>query len=207
MIRLLVFALVALVTLVVLSPLSVFATGTTVPQTGEVGAYNLDNNWVRLTIITNGGYAGFTVKSDWNLVAMHGNLPVVVVAFEIPDSVDAGTKDSTNLAVSMLDPDAPKAKVFLERVIGGTTSPEPDGKWTLYQRKAPQGPTLYTIIDAVARVADVTVVVRLAWPHLSGEPKGHDAQMRTLLEHVINSVQGGVGAYRIHSNEVFRRSN
>jgi hypothetical protein len=179
------------------------------PQSGDVAVQRLSEG-IRFTIVTPHGYVGFDARADWPVLAMQSFLPITVTAFQIPDPADVQTKDSTNLAVSLFQQDADSARQRLSTIkeqgeSAGT--PEHYKGWTIYRRDANQGATRYTVVDALAPTADVICGVRLAWPHLSTHTAGYDAKMEALLRATLDSVQGALGPYQLHRDEILRRPN
>jgi hypothetical protein len=192
--------------LVVLFAISANAAQTV--QTGDV-AVQQQGDHVRFTLITAGGYAGFVAAADWQVIAMQSRPPVTVSAFYVPDPADNGTRDSTNLAISLFTPGVPKADDAIAAIGmargSGPVTIESRGEWSIYRQDAYQGGTLYTILDAKSRTADVICGVRLAWPHLKGHRSDHDARMNALFDATLASISGSVGTYELHLGEIVRR--
>ena len=163
----------------------------------------------KLTILTPHGYVQFWAADDWPVVGSQTKLPVAVMGFQIPDSADEGTNDSTNLAVSLYDQNSVKGQEAMKLVGRRYGSAEPTvtrvGEWKVFEQRAFQGKTEYTILDALRPIADVTASVRLAWPHLAKQGLGHDARMREIFTNTINSFRGGLGTYKPQPDEVVRR--
>jgi hypothetical protein len=180
------------------------------PQIGDVAVQNLsDQHSIRFTLITSHGYVGFTVPGNWSLIAMQSHLPITVTAFQIPDAADEGTKDSTNLAVRLFQPDSDKAQAALKvsenQYIAENWTSETYKAWTIHKHDAAQGPTTYTIVDAYTPVADVDCGVRLAWPHLAMHSGEYGSSMKAVLMSLLDSMEGQSAPYQIHSGELVRR--
>jgi hypothetical protein len=54
-------------------------------------------------------------------------------------------------------------------------------------------------------VADVTVAVRLAWPHLADNPRDYAQRMEATFRGVLDSVHGGIGLPEPRIGETIRR--
>lgn len=165
---------------------------------------------VELKIVTKGGYVSFTVGDTWPVISMQSKLPIAAAGFQIPNPVDEGTSDSSNLALNLYDLSTEPGRTAFEKPVKqyGVKAPKIEnfGEWTLYQQEAMQGATRYTILDAKkSSVADVSVSARLAWPHLKSNPKTHDSQMFSVFKVFLESVHGDLGPYVPLQNEVIRR--
>jgi hypothetical protein len=179
------------------------------PAPGDVAARAGASNVTTFTIVTTTGYVSFDSGNDWSVFAAESRMPVARMAFQIPDTVDLNTPDSTNLVVGLYQINSATADEALE-ILGrpyGEFAPATTrrGAWTIVTQDAKQGGTLYTVMDAKAPVADVRVGVRLAWPHLPGHAAGHDSDMQTLFFKVLDSIKGGIGPYKLRDGEVLRR--
>ncbi|MBW8880408.1 MAG: hypothetical protein JF615_02985 [Asticcacaulis sp.] len=161
------------------------------------------------TIVTNGGFVRFPAGEDWTVLDMQPYMPVAAAVFQIPDSADAGTGDSSNMIVGLYKPgDASADNGFA--AIGqqlGETAPtiETHGAWRIYRQTAAQGETEYSILDARSRIADVNVGIRMAWPHLKDQPADHEDAMRTLFLNELDGITGATGPYALQSDDVVRR--
>jgi len=164
---------------------------------------------VELTIITNSGYVRISPDDNWVVLGMQSKMPVATAVFQIPNEADANTEDSTNLLVSLCDQESEQGKSALKQVgkSYGPLKPEESNfqGWLLYSQKANQGTTVYTIIDAVKPIADVTVSVRLAWPHIENNSPNYDSDMKKTLERFLGSTTGALGKYEPRNSEVIRR--
>jgi hypothetical protein len=166
---------------------------------------------VELTIVTPKGFVSFAAGDDWPVVGSQTKTPVAVMAFQVPDPADEGTPDSTNLAVSLFDAGSDQGRKAIAG-IGRQYGQKPPtvlrvGEWKTFEQTAAQNGTEYTILDASRQVADVTVSVRLAWPHLAGHSKDHAHEMRQLFESTLRSVHGGLGPPKVDPKSVTRRQS
>lgn len=164
---------------------------------------------VELTVITPKGSVSFTADDEWTAGMAQTKLPVAAIGFQVEDPVDRGTADSTNVIVSLYDQTSPAGKDGL-KTIGKQYGPVPPaasrvGDWQVFEQRGAQGATEYTILDARRDVADVVVGVRLAWPHLKGQPKNHEATMRELFSNLLASIHGELGRRRLKPGELIRR--
>jgi hypothetical protein len=164
---------------------------------------------VEFTVITTKGEVGFTAEDDWVVIGMQTKLPVAVVAFQIKDPADEGTQDSTNLAVNLYDLGTPQGREAIKKVGKkyGIDQPKASrvGDWQVFDQQSTQNGSVYTTLDARREVADVTVSVRLAWPHLKAHTKGHESAMRALFARVLASVHGRLGPHDAKPGEINRR--
>jgi hypothetical protein len=157
------------------------------------------NAAVDMKIVTPKGYVAFTVGDNWTTIAMQTKLPIATAAFQLPNPNDNGTSDSTNLAIMLYEPDSDKARDSFEAEVKqyGPKAPLVQSlkKWTIYRQEAKQGNTPYSIIDAKRKdVGDVWVSIRLAWPHLAGNPKSYDSEMESTFRAFMNSIYGRIGS-------------
>lgn len=162
-------------------------------------------------IITNNGFVGFTVGDDWPVISMQSKLPIAVATFQIPNLLDVGTDDSTNLGISIYDINTKSGLTAFNSAVKkfGADTPlkvEEYGQWTVYRQQAFQGQTRYTILDAKnTKIADVAVSVRIAWPHLTSDTEEYDSYMNSVFHTFLRSIHGGKGPYKPHPDEVIRR--
>jgi hypothetical protein len=147
---------------------TVSATQAEPPQIADVATWpQPDHLHTRFTLITEKGFVGFTVGGNWAVIAMQSHMPVAVAAFQIPDGADAGTQDSTNFAIQLLQPDSERGKAMIahddaKHAAAGAVQASYSG-WTTYTYTSNQGPTAYTVMDARGSKADVICGVRLSW--------------------------------------------
>ncbi len=179
------------------------------PQPGEVAALLTPDGQTRFTLITPGGHVGFT-SGDWAMLGVRGDMPAASFEFQIPDTADRGTGESSNITVALYQPDTRAGRDALAQF---GKSLEPAGRpkketyngWTIYSQSVVAKGTPYSLVDAESRQADVDVIVRLNWPHLPGQSGTHNADMRALMLKTLDSVSAGTGAYAVHPGEVVRR--
>jgi hypothetical protein len=168
------------------------------------------NAAVEMKIVTTTGFVAFTVGDNWSVLSMQPRLPIAAGVFQIPDSADVGTKDSTNLIVMLFQADSEKAREKFDSPIKRLGDGDPENEsfddWTIYRQQAKQGDTLYSILDAKRKgVADVWVSVRLAWPHLGSNSDGYNVEMEALFRTFLRSIRWGLGSYVPRDDEVIRR--
>lgn len=149
-----------------------------------------------LKIPTNKGFVAFTVEGEWPVLSLQMNLPLAAAAFRIPNPADAGTQDSTNIVIALYDPRSAEGRTAFKAPVkqyGPTPAKvEAMGPWTLYRQEALQGDTAYTILDAKrSGVLDVSVSVRMVWPHLAGNAPDYDRDMDAVFKGVLQSIHGG----------------
>ena len=164
---------------------------------------------VELKIITADGFVAFTVKDHWPVISMATEPPIMTAVFQLPNVADQGTPDSTNLSIRFFDLGAAAARERF-RSVGepiGSVLPERDAfeGWTVYQQQAKQGDTEYSIIDAKRDLDTLSVAVRIAWPHLKGNPRGYSDEMQQTFRSVLRSIYQHIGPYEPGENEVIRR--
>jgi hypothetical protein len=163
---------------------------------------------VRFTIITTKGYVGFSVPKDWRVLSLQSKPPVAAAAFLAPNSADEGTHDSTNVAITLIQPNTDQGKSALSRVgksYEGDVVASSRSGWECYSQSTHQKKTTYTILDAKKSVADVIVSVRVAWPRLPKNPLSYDSDMKAVFESLLDAIDGNLGSYPIKPGEVVRR--
>ena len=182
----------------------------TAPQPGDVIVHPTADGHNILTLITPGGYVGFTA-GDWAMAGVKTALPAAGFEFQIPDDADRGTEDSTGLSVDLYQPDTRQAR-DAQAQFGKSLEPagrpvkETYNGWTIYSQSIVAKGTPYSIVDAERREADVDVIVRLNWPHLTGQPGPHTADMRVLMLKTLDSVSGSLGAYTLQPGDSLRHA-
>lgn len=180
-----------------------------IPDVGDVAVSQANTSPnVRFTIMTSKGYVGFSVPKDWRVISVQSKPPVASAVFLAPNSADAGKPDSTNVAISLIQPDTEEGKSALNRVgksYEGEVEASSQSGWECYSQSAHQKKTTYTILDAKKSVADVIVSVRVAWPHLPKNPPNYDPDMKAIFESLLNAIDGELGSYQVKPGEVVRR--
>jgi hypothetical protein len=180
------------------------------PGPGEIALMLTPDGHTQFTLITPGGHVGFAA-GDWQVLKAHGDLPSAGFDFQVPDAADQGTEESTNISIDVYQPDT-RADRDAQADFGKSLEPagrpkkETYNGWTIYSQSLVAKGTPYTIIDAESRQADTDVIVHLNWPHLTGQPGTHNADMRTMLLKTLDSVSAGTGPYALHPGEVVRRA-
>jgi hypothetical protein len=164
---------------------------------------------VEFTIVTVRGYVSFAVPDEWRVLTMQTKPPVSVAAFQVFNPADAGTRHSTNVAISVFDVESERGKQAMTIVGRRYGAQEPvvtsEGDWTVYSQQHDQGDMQYAVVDAKKQLADVVVAVRFAWPHLPNNPPQYDREMQEAFRSVLASVKGGLGRPAPREGEVIRR--
>ena len=180
------------------------------PQVGDVVA-GPSAAGTKFRLIIEKGSVAFTVPANWRVLGMQARPPVSAAVFQAPNPADTGTPDSTNVLVSVLHLDADKARAARMNV-GKALGPTPPVTsqyhgWTVYAQQGSQSATTYTVLDSVRDVPDldIAVAVRVAWPHLSGNARGYDADMTAVFHRLLDSVSIAPGPYAPAPGEVVRR--
>ena len=180
------------------------------PQPGDLAILQAPDGHTEVTLITPGGHVGF-VPGDWAMNGVHGALPAQTFEFQIPDTADRNTDDSSNISIAFYQPDTRQAR-DAQAQFGKSLEPAGRPKketykgWTIYTQSIVAKGTPYTLIDAEAREADVDVIVKLNWPHLPGQPGTHNADMRVMLLKTLDSMTAGTGAYALRAGEQLRKA-
>jgi hypothetical protein len=181
----------------------------TTPDVGDVVVSQaVGSPAVRFTILTSNGYVGFTVSKDWRVLEIQSKPPVAVSAFQVFNRADQGTSDSTNIVVSLIQPETDKGKDALSKVgksYEGEVQSSSRSGWDCFSQTAHQHGMPYTILDAKKRVADVIVSVRVAWPHLKKNSATYDGDLSKVFESLLDSVDGNLGPYSAKPGDVVRR--
>ena len=155
---------------------------------------------IELHMPTPKGFVAYAVEGDWPVLSMQMQLPVAAAAFRIPNAADAGTTDSTNLAIVLYDLQSAEGRTAFKTPVKQYAPQVPKaqvkGAWTVYRQEASQEGTFYTILDAKRKgVADVSVSVRMAWPHRASNPPDYDVEMEAQFWSFLQSIRGARGAY------------
>jgi hypothetical protein len=163
-----------------------------------------------LTVVTKKGYVAFVAADHWPVLQMQTELPVAVAVFQLPNAADEDTPDSTNLIVQLFERGSEQEKAIYEAPVRqhgtGAAVVESFEGWKVYRQTAQQGTTTYSIWDArKAGVVDVSVSVRLAWPHLPKNAAGYAAEMERTFRTFLQSIRGGLGEYGPREGEVIHR--
>jgi len=165
---------------------------------------------VEMKIITTKGYVAFTVADHWLVLQMQTKMPVAAAVFQLQNPADEGTPDSTNLMLLLFELGSEKEKTVYQAPVHryGTALLETESfnDWKIYRQEAQKGKTTYSIWDAKkSGVADVSLSVRLAWPHLPNNSAGYAEEMERTFRAFLMSIWGGIGKYKTKPGEVTRR--
>lgn len=136
----------------------------------------------------------FSVPANWPVIANKSTSEKTVFAFQIPNSADKDTSDSSNLSIIATD-----LKTTQDRDAFQTQAPNTDHNalekklvegWgcTSFSSAQRSTHTQYVIWDCRRIIADCGVSVRIAWPHLPKNPPDYDAQMEIVLSNFLTSV-------------------
>ncbi len=182
----------------------------TTPQPGQVGVYQIPDGRIHFTLVTPSGHISFATGA-WQLVNVHGGMPAAGFDFQVPDAADRQTEESTDISINVYQPDTRTGRDAFAQF---GKSLEPAGRpvkeiyngWTIYTQSIVAKGVPYSIMDAESRQADVDVIVKLNWPHLTGQPGTHNADMRALLLKTLDSMSGGLGTYTAQPGEVMRKT-
>jgi len=156
-----------------------------------VAAFAVASDYVEFTIVER---IKFSVAAEWPVIANKSSAERTLFAFQIPNSADAETSDSTNLSItSSYLKEAQDRDAFEKKP--PSTDPRAQEKkfakgWRCAAFSASQKSTStqYAIWDCSRIVADCGVSVRIAWPHLPQNPPDYDKQMQSVLSDFLASV-------------------
>lgn len=134
----------------------------------------------------------FAVPGEWPVISSKSDPEKTVFAFQIPNSADKDTSDSSNLViVSSYLKDSQEREAFEKKA----SIPEHDAQqktvvegWRCWRFSAMQESTPYADWDCYRVVADCGVFVRIAWPHLPKNPAEYDKRMEAVLSDFLISV-------------------
>lgn len=175
-----------------------------------LAAWSVAAAGVELKIITPKGYVAFSAADHWSVLELQTKMPVAAAVFQLPNAADEGTPDSTNLVLLLWERGSEKESTVYGAPVTqyGSVAPisESFEDWKVFRQEARQGETLYSIWDArKSGVADVSVSVRLAWPHLPNNPADYAGEMERTFRAFLTSVSGRLGKYERREGEVVRR--
>lgn len=176
---------------------------------GDVAVLPVKSGKVKMTIITADGFVSFTVPKDWQIGVMQSKPPVTQTVFQIRNAADEGTSHSTNLVVSLIEPESDKAAAAIARIgkkFGAGEVTEATHKtWQIWTQEADQDKILYSVIDARRDVAGHVAWARIAWPHLKNNAPGYDKKMVASFNALLDSFTGKSAPYQLQPAEIFRR--
>ena len=134
----------------------------------------------------------FSVPGNWPVISSKSSSEKTVFAFQIPNAGDEGTPDSSNLSIIAIDLKTAHDRDAFQKQ-GASTDHNTQEKrlvegWGCSTFSAAQRSTQYVIWDCRRIIADCGVSVRMAWPHLSKNPRDYDNQMEMVLSNFLTSV-------------------
>jgi hypothetical protein len=165
----------------------------------------------QLKIVTNNGAVSFVVDDNWPVIKSQTRLPVAAIVFQLPNLADEQTSHSSNLVLKLYDTNVAVgqqsyATAMDKRYDAIAPKVERWNGWMISRQQSQQHGVPYTILDAKRPdVADVSVSVRLAWPHLAANVRSYDQDMERRFREFLQSVQGQSGKYTPEKGEVIRR--
>ena len=136
----------------------------------------------------------FSVPANWKVIANKSTSEKTVFAFQIPNSADEGTSDSSNVSIIATDLKTAQDRNGFQTQPSSADHNAQDKKlvegWGCSTFSAAQASTKtqYVIWDCRRTIADCGVSVRMAWPHLPKNPPDFDNQMQTILSSFLTSV-------------------
>lgn len=134
----------------------------------------------------------FSVPGDWPVIASKSDKNRTIFAFQVPNSADQNTPDSTNLTVQSFYLNDAESKAVFEKKSAKQDPSTQEQKlvadWECSNFQARQKSTAYEGWDCHRTVEEVGVYVRVAWPHLPKNPRDYDQQMQTTLADVLAGV-------------------
>ncbi len=163
---------------------------------------------IEFGIITNKGYVSFAVIEEWKILEVQTKPPITTMLFQIPNSADEGTPDSSNCAVLSFENGEPAAMAGLQGAMKNATENSTNstyGKWRLYISSGKQEKTSYQKCIAVREFQGATVLVVSSWPQLSKNPAAYDEVMGAVFRAVLDSVKCGLGPKPVREGEILRR--
>lgn len=164
-----------------------------------------ETDMVDFTIVNR---AQFSVPANWKVIANKSTSEKTVFAFQIPNSADEGTSDSSNLSIIATDLKTAQDRDAFQTQSSSTDRNAQEKKlvegWRCSTFSAVQHSTKtqYMIWDCRRTIADCGVSVRIAWPHLPKNPPDFDNQ----IEMVLSNFLSGVGPFKgVPKSGVLRR--
>ncbi len=155
------------------------------------GSVRAATDYVEFTVVER---IKFSVPGNWPVLSSKSTAEKTVFAFQIPNSADKETSDSSNLSItSSYLKDAQDRGAF-EKKASSTDNDAQEKKlvdgWrcTSFSSIQKSTQTQYVVWDCHRVIADCGVSVRIAWPHLPKNPTDYDKQMETVLSDFLVSV-------------------
>ncbi len=136
----------------------------------------------------------FSVPANWTVIANKSTSEKTVFAFQVPNSADEGTSDSSNLSIIATDLKTAQDRDTFQTPPSNTDHNAQEKKlvegWGCSTFSAVQHSTQthYVIWDCRRVISDCGVSVRLAWPHLPKNPRDYDSQMEMVLSNFLTNV-------------------
>jgi hypothetical protein len=136
----------------------------------------------------------FSVPADWPVLASKSTSEKTVFAFQIPNSADTGTSDSSNLSLIATDlKSAQDRDAFQKQAPNANENTQEKNlvegwKCSTFSAAQDSTQTEYVIWDCRRLVSDSGISVRIAWPHLRNNPSNYDKQMETVLSSFLAHV-------------------
>jgi hypothetical protein len=136
----------------------------------------------------------FSVPADWPVIANKSTTEKTIFAFQIPNTADNRTNDSSNLSIIAADLRTEHERDAFQMQAPSTDQNAQEKKlvegWrcTAFSATQRSTQTRYTIWDCRRIVADCGVSVRLAWPDLPKNPPDYDHQMELVLTNFLTTV-------------------
>jgi len=173
---------------------------------------NFSSADTELSIVTPKGYVSFIAADHWPVLEMQTQMPATLTVFKLPNPADEGTSDSSNLILQLFERGSEKEKTLFSAPVKqyGSSPPvtEQFKEWTITRQEDPQNKTVYSLWDArKTGIADVSVRVRLVWPHLTNNPANYEEQMEKIFVKFLMSIRDGVGKYKRKVGDVIRGPN
>jgi hypothetical protein len=141
------------------------------------------------------GEVAVTLDASWTIFAHKAEGPVWAIATQIRNHADAGTKDSTNLAITIFDMGDAQATASLTKILLGITDAKEGahGRWRIMDWNGEVDGTRYAIHDSVLRLEErkLTLLVRLAYPQLAENPPDYAARLVQAAFQVIDGITIG----------------
>ena len=159
--------------------------------------------------LTDNGWVQFEVVDEWPVNVMQTKPPIARMVFQIPNSADEGLLYSTNISLSFISTNSSEAGQLIESfgVTLGEEEPNQDeyNGWTIMTQLANENGAIYTIVDALKPMSDLTVMVRIAWPNLANNTPNYSITMYSTYLSVLDSIEVNVGEYETKPGERWLR--
>lgn len=141
------------------------------------------------------GEVAVTLEAGWTIITHKADGPVWTIATQIRNPADDGTKDSTNLAITVFDMGDAQALASLSKILLGIAEAKEGthGPWRIMDWNGEVDGTRYAIHDSMLQQKErkLTILVRLAYPLLARNPPGYAALLEKAAFQVIDSITIG----------------